>query len=224
MECCRHTYYARCFPLLAQLAWGVHSGRRSRASGSVGPGGNQSCPSGSGLGFRFAEGSCWAGFVWSAGSSSASSASLMATPTTTTPTTMTAPTTLSGAAKTQRPIPRAAAPAEATAHRPVRSLNRTRSWSRAAKHRSANTGQDWDASRTAHCPPSVHGSVAARWRLAILGFRDALSLGLGADVAQAERKSRSAAQARSRIASSFPSSQRAAGQGWPHVEYVSSRE
>ena len=36
-----------------------------------------------------------------------------------------------GAAKTQSPIPTAAAPAEATAHLPVGSLNRIRSWSRA---------------------------------------------------------------------------------------------
>jgi len=38
---------------------------------------------------------------------------------------------ISGTAKTHRPIPKAAVPAEATAHRPARSLNRTRSWSRA---------------------------------------------------------------------------------------------
>ena len=40
------------FPPRCGTGTGLHSGRRSRSTGSVGTGGNQSCPDGSGLGFR----------------------------------------------------------------------------------------------------------------------------------------------------------------------------
>src|SRR6218665_3237165 len=105
--------------------------RRSRSEVSGGSTGGKSGPLGSGLGLFFGEGFRGAGAVSGTGHVSgadltsgrpisrayASRASLMTKPTTPTPTTITVPTTISGAARTQ--TPRAAAPVEATAHRPV---------------------------------------------------------------------------------------------------------
>ena len=183
---------------------GLHSGRSSRSRES---GGMKSLKGACfGCGFGLASGSC-AGCVCGAGLAFfplasgplrryAFSSSAMAAATTTTPTTTTAPSTISGAARTQSPTPRAAAPKEATAHFPVESLNCIRSCSRAWKHRSTNTGQGSEASCTTQRPSSVQGSSAARWRLASRARPAASSVGRGWVMAQAENSSRSAAQLR----------------------------